>query len=84
MSSTHTHLDLTMDSDVLWKAARGRAFPQDLENAPLPAARVSHSSHSPCQRPRQSEQQLKNRTGFAAGLTTNQCGQITCYKKRPT
>ena len=26
----------------------------------------------------------ENRTGDAAGLTINQCGQITCYKKRPT
>src|SRR4051812_25033757 len=30
------------------------AFPQPLENAPLPTARVSHISHSPCQRPKES------------------------------
>jgi hypothetical protein len=55
-----------------------RAFPHDLENAGRAAAGVSHSSHSPCQRPNRDRTVSQKPISLTADPNINPAGHFTC------
>jgi hypothetical protein len=68
-----------MEADLLWKAAKGRAFPQDLENAPSPPPAFSTAPTAPAS-DASSKYKLTKPVGFVADLRSTDADRSLATK----